>query len=125
MTIYANSKKTIPAESFDKVCDIIVSKVALNDNECWIWGGSIGKNGYGKMRINGVDFYTHRVSAELFHPTFNPDLLVCHECPNGHDKACMNPWHLVQGTQKYNMNNEATRQLISDRTKEAMARKRA
>ncbi len=124
MAIYTNSHKIIPAASVDKVCDLIVANVAINDNDCWIWNGSRFGAGYGRIKLDGQQFYAHRVSAQLFHPTFDPTLLVCHECPNRHDKACVNPWHLVQGTQKYNMSNDTTRALISQRTIEAHLRMR-
>lgn len=123
MTIYANIKKSIPADQMEKVCDRIVQNVSINENGCWIWNGSRFGSGYGKIRINGVQFYAHRVSSELWHVDFDPSLLVCHECPNEHNKACISPWHLKQGTQAYNMANDDTRALISQRVKEALARR--
>lgn len=122
MPIY-NSPKLVPVEQYASVCERIVYSVTLNDNECWVWNAGQLGNGYGRIKIGGKHFYAHRVSAQIFHPTFDPKLVVCHECPNRHNKLCINPWHLVQGTQSYNMGHPLTRALISERMAEVYALK--
>jgi hypothetical protein len=47
--------------------------------------------------------YAHRVAYWMFRGPIPPGLFVCHNCPGGDTKACVNPAHLWLGSQLDNM----------------------
>lgn len=69
---------------------------------CWLWTGSKEK-GYGLLnpgrRGSGSALKAHRVSYAIAHGPFRADLLVMHRCDN---PSCVNPQHLMLGTDKDN-----------------------
>lgn len=69
-------------------------------NECWSWTGRIATNGYGRMVIDGKQQTAHRVSYFLRHGAIDPEMVIDHLCRN---RACVNPDHLEQVTQKTNV----------------------
>lgn len=74
----------------------IKNRIIVDDNQCWIWQGFKDRDGYGRMRLNGKERFTHRISYEAWVAPLVDGLVIMHTC----DKpACCNPEHLKQGTQ--------------------------
>lgn len=75
---------------------------------CWIWTGRVlaKAGGYGRLDVAGVDVRAHRLSYELFKGPIPDGLMVRHQCDN---PPCVNPDHLVLGTQTDNMGDAVER----------------
>lgn len=67
---------------------------------CWEWGGTRDEAGYGKVRFYGPRVMAHRLAYEAWIGPIEGDLLVRHSCDN---PPCINPAHLLIGTQVDNM----------------------
>ena len=77
------------------------NKVTKTDT-CWIWSGSKGRNGYGRImssKESNAFLSSHRVAWELFNGKIPRGMLVCHHCDI---PFCVNPSHLFLGTSKDN-----------------------
>lgn len=70
---------------------------------CWLWTGSVDKDGYGRMRgsVNGVVWSERapRASYMEYKGPIEDGLMVLHKC---NTPACINPEHLYLGTHKEN-----------------------
>lgn len=61
------------------------------DESCWTWIGSLTKNGYGTICINGSNFLAHRVSYTIHKGKAENFKVIDHICRN---RLCVNPEHL-------------------------------
>lgn len=76
-------------------------------NECWIWRGASDGQGYGAMRVNSLKRKAHRLAFSFYNQTTIPDgLVVRHTCDT---PMCVNPRHLLLGTQKDNVADRKNR----------------
>jgi hypothetical protein len=76
----------------------------LVDDGCWEWTeGSFpargGQLGYGAFNVGNRPVQAHRFAYEMFKGEIPDDLVVMHSCDN---PPCVNPAHLVLGTQSDN-----------------------
>lgn len=62
-----------------------------NEGECWLWGGTIARNGYGVFSIFKVQFKAHRLVYESIIGPLQAGQHLHHRCQN---TACVNPQHL-------------------------------
>lgn len=71
------------------------------DGRCWLWQSYKDTCGYGKFKINGKHHMAHRLSYSHFMGPI-PDwaTVIRHCCDN---PSCVNPAHLLPGTQKDNV----------------------
>jgi hypothetical protein len=83
--------------------------------DCWEWLGTIGKDGYGKLVLNGKNCRAHRVAYHNFvNQLLSSEELVCHTCDN---PKCVNPFHLWKGSHKDNLNDMAKKGRASNTKK--------
>ena len=71
-----------------------------SEQECWEWQAAKTARGYGQLNVEGIMRYAHRLSYFLHNEVDTFDLVVMHSCNN---PSCVNPNHLVLGTQKQNL----------------------
>ena len=73
---------------------------------CLLHTGSTQNNGYGQVRRNGKLWLAHRWAAHVAHGPCPEGRVVRHTCDN---RLCINPDHLVYGTQGDNLNDRKER----------------
>lgn len=71
----------------------------VTESGCWIWLGSVDKNGYGILSFYAEGKRTHvrahRASFTAFNGQIPEGFFVCHKCDV---PGCVNPHHLFAGT---------------------------
>ena len=66
---------------------------------CWLWHGA-NSGGYGRTKIDGVDWSAHRYTYTQEFGSIPEGMMVCHRCDV---PACVRPDHLFLGTASDNM----------------------
>jgi hypothetical protein len=79
-------------------------KVEINGpDECWLWKGAKNFDGYGSIFYNGKLHRVHRVAFILANGEIPEGMDVCHNCPGGDNRACVNAKHLYPATHQENI----------------------
>ena len=83
--------------------ELVKTRYIVNEDGCWVWTGSVKKNGYGQFKYGGRQgkmMYPHRVMYELMVGIIPSGLELDHLCRN---KLCINPQHLEPVTHRENV----------------------
>ena len=97
---------------------VMARTVVDEETGCWVWQGSCGFNGYGRLRYGpGRKPATcHRIIYEHHFGPIPKGMVVMHKCDN---RRCVNPDHLHGATQGDNMRDmhkkgRATRSVLTE-----------
>lgn len=76
---------------------------SVNKTEsCWLWSGTVCKDGYGELSIGGKRTRAHRYSWQLRFGQIPDGIEIDHQC---RVRSCVNPDHLRLATRKQNSEN--------------------
>lgn len=73
---------------------------------CWLWRGRLDKDGYGIWWFEGKNVRPHRLILEINNQPVKQSEVSRHLC---HVRNCVNPKHIVSGTQKENIEDQLRR----------------
>ena len=82
--------------------------VASPPDECVLWPFGCSSNGYGRVRVSGIQKPAHRVALEL-HQGHDPgpDFMACHDPVRCNTPRCVNPLHLRFASASANQRDRA------------------
>jgi len=85
--------------------DRFLEKINKTDT-CWLFTLINKTTGYGQYTVNGRTISAHRYSYQMYKGEIPDNLVVRHTCDV---RNCVNPEHLLIGTQQDNMNDKVER----------------
>ena len=97
---YPRNRKS---RDYPPLLDRFMAKVSPEPNSgCWLWDGSLNRNGYGQFRQGGGKELTtaQRAAYQLLIGQIPTGIQVLHKCDV---PCCVNPQHLFLGTIQDNM----------------------
>lgn len=99
--------RTIPIESYKKLLrEQLENKVTKNESGCWLWIGTMQKNGYGSKKLFGKTTTAHRAAYFAYNGEIPTGMEVMHNCDV---RGCINPAHLSIGNHAQNMRDAKIR----------------
>lgn len=96
----------------------IMSGIDKKD-DCWIWRGYKGKQGYGVMGISRKSTLAHRASYSAFVGDIPQGMHVLHKCDM---PSCVNPEHLFLGTNSDNVADKVSKGRTHEKLSDAQVR---
>lgn len=91
--------------------DVFWAKVNVaGHQDCWLWKGQLFPNGYGRFNLRGAQYLAHRAAVLLSQGVLIGKECVRHTCDN---PACVNPAHLIEGSQKENIQDAIDRDRLN------------
>ncbi len=84
-----------------------ISENTNKKDECWERNVGLNSDGYSQICLGGKNHLAHRVSYRLFNGVVPKNKLVRHSCDN---PSCINPKHLLLGTNKSNAQDAVERE---------------
>lgn len=92
----------------------LTEQLATGDRStCWVWPFAKDRKGYGRATAaDGRRIKAHRLALELAGRPVPAGLVARHRCPGRPNPSCVNPDHLLVGTQTQNQLD-----AVDDRTK--------
>lgn len=82
----------------------LLTDVLITDPGCWTWTKADNGKGYGRIKVLGKLWLTHRLSYRLFVGPIPAGVMILHQCDN---PPCLNPSHLFPGSRSDNMKDAA------------------
>ena len=79
---------------------IIAKSLPEPNTGCWLWLGSVYRDGYGQIGVRARKFRAHRASYEVFVKPIPDGLQLDHLC---RVRSCVNPKHLEPVTNQENL----------------------
>lgn len=76
--------------------------VCIEISGCWIWTGRLSSQGYGQIRQKGKNIAAHRLVFERMVSPIPRGAVLRHSCDV---RNCVNPAHLLPGTEKQNFDD--------------------
>ena len=76
---------------------------------CWLWTGSVGKNGYGTILFEREHDYAHRIAYRLVKGDIPEGQVIRHLC---NVRLCCNPQHLTPGSYEENNGDQRDARLL-------------